>query len=162
MLIQRLLLEGDPAYEQEIFFTTRRGTRLLNMSDFRDSSRSNSWDYSAFIRTYALYLDEMLEFRMQGRRRKHNSCAYSCEEEEEQQQDITAWNTPVRELTFNQIMSRMHHLQQLLERFLATKPTGLFLLVSPSIWMHDNQDPKHKSKMPYRLDFDTIHCVCFT
>jgi len=141
MLIQRLLLEGDPAYEQETFFTTRRGTRLLNMSDFRDSSRSNSWDYSAFVRTYALYLDEMLEFRMQGKRRKHNSCAYTCEDEEEQQPDITAWNTPVRELTFNQIMSRMHHLQQLLERFLATKPTGIFLLlIFPSICMHDNQD----------------------
>jgi len=68
MLIQRLLSEGDPAYEQEIFFSTRRGTRLLNMSDFRDSSQSNSWDYSSFVRTYALYLDERLEFRMQSRR----------------------------------------------------------------------------------------------
>ncbi|OMP06121.1 ENTH/ANTH/VHS superfamily protein [Corchorus capsularis] len=48
ILIQRLLAEGDPAYEQEIFFSTRRGTRILNMSDFRDTSRSNSWDYSAF------------------------------------------------------------------------------------------------------------------
>lgn len=63
ILIQRLLGEGDQAYEQEIFFATRRGTRLLNMSDFRDVSRSNSWDYSAFVRTYALYLDERLDFR---------------------------------------------------------------------------------------------------
>ncbi|CAN1288227.1 Putative clathrin assembly protein At4g02650 [Linum perenne] len=37
MLIHRLLNEGDPAYEQEIFFATRRGTRMLNMSDFVDS-----------------------------------------------------------------------------------------------------------------------------
>ncbi|KAK4401913.1 putative clathrin assembly protein [Sesamum angolense] len=71
MLVQRLLAEGDPAYEQEIFFATRRGTRLLNMSDFRDTSgKSYAWDYSAFVRTYALYLDEQLEFRMQGRRGK--------------------------------------------------------------------------------------------
>ncbi|RVW15650.1 putative clathrin assembly protein [Vitis vinifera] len=48
MLIHRLLADGDPSYEQEIFFSTRRGTRILNMSDFRDhSSQSNSWDYSA-------------------------------------------------------------------------------------------------------------------
>ncbi|KAF2302611.1 hypothetical protein GH714_040148 [Hevea brasiliensis] len=73
VLIQRLLAEGDPAYEQEIFFATRRGTRLLNMSDFRDASRSNSWDYSAFVRTYALYLDERLEFRMQGRRGRRSA-----------------------------------------------------------------------------------------
>ncbi|KAH0876486.1 hypothetical protein HID58_063880 [Brassica napus] len=70
ILIQRLLAEGDKAYEQEIFFATRRGTRLLNMSDFRDVSRSNSWDYSAFVRTYALYLDERLDFRMQTRHGK--------------------------------------------------------------------------------------------
>ncbi|KAK6135368.1 hypothetical protein DH2020_030879 [Rehmannia glutinosa] len=76
MLIQRLLAEGDHAYEQEIFFATRRGTRLLNMSDFRDTSgKSNAWDYSAFVRTYALYLDEQLEFRMQGRRGKRAGAA---------------------------------------------------------------------------------------
>ncbi|KAG2260448.1 hypothetical protein Bca52824_079742 [Brassica carinata] len=62
--------EGDRAYEQEIFFATRRGTRLLNMSDFRDFSRSNSWDYSAFVRTYALYLDDRLDLRMQARHGK--------------------------------------------------------------------------------------------
>ncbi|KAG2260449.1 hypothetical protein Bca52824_079743 [Brassica carinata] len=60
----------DRAYEQEIFFATRRGTRLLNMSDFRDVSRSNSWDYSAFVRTYALYLDDRLDLRMQARHGK--------------------------------------------------------------------------------------------
>ncbi|KAI4299052.1 hypothetical protein L6164_032548 [Bauhinia variegata] len=71
ILIQRLLSEGDPAYEEEIFFSTRRGTRLLNMSDFSDT-RSSSWDFSAFVRTYALYLDERLEYRMQSRRGKRS------------------------------------------------------------------------------------------
>ncbi|KAF6167175.1 hypothetical protein GIB67_029813 [Kingdonia uniflora] len=70
ILIHRLLLEGDPAYEQEIFFATRRGTRMLNMSDFRDMSQSGSWDFSAFVRTFSRYLDEQLEFRMHGRRSK--------------------------------------------------------------------------------------------
>ncbi|CAF2116905.1 unnamed protein product [Brassica napus] len=40
------------------------------MSDFRDVSRSNSWDYSAFVRTYALYLDDRLDLRMQARHGK--------------------------------------------------------------------------------------------
>ncbi|MQM19442.1 hypothetical protein Taro_052444, partial [Colocasia esculenta] len=62
ILIHRLLIEGDPAYEQEIYFATRRGTRLLNMADFRDTSRSDSWNFSAFVRTFALYLDEHLEW----------------------------------------------------------------------------------------------------
>ncbi|OMO86882.1 ENTH/VHS/GAT family protein [Corchorus olitorius] len=86
ILIQRLLAEGDPAYEQEIFFSTRRGTRILNMSDFRDTSRSNSWDYSAFA--------------------------------------IVVRTTPVREMKTEHIFSKLQHLQQLLDRFLACRPTG--------------------------------------
>ncbi|KAF7803687.1 putative clathrin assembly protein [Senna tora] len=95
ILIQRLLQEGDPAYEQEIFFATRRGTRLLNMSDFRDSSKSNAWEFSAFVRTYALYLDERLEYNMQ-----------------------------MREMRIDVLFAKMQHLQLLLERFLACRPTG--------------------------------------
>ncbi|XP_057250283.1 putative clathrin assembly protein At1g03050 [Beta vulgaris subsp. vulgaris] len=143
MLIQRLLVEGDPAYEQEIFFTTRRGTRMLNMSDFRDS-RSNSWDYSAFVRMYALYLDERLEYKMQGRRKPHHHStrAYLYSNEQQQQEEryqqeqyqdnnsssVSSSSTrtpmPNSDLTLEQILSKMHHLQQLLERFLATRPTG--------------------------------------
>ncbi|KAK6282250.1 hypothetical protein POUND7_016075 [Theobroma cacao] len=123
MLIQRLLAEGDPAYEQEIFFSTRRGTRILNMSDFRDTSQSNSWDYSAFVRTYALYLDERLEYKMQGRRGKRSAYIHD-EEEEENDKAIVVRSTPVREMKTEQIFSRLQHLQQLLERFLACRPTG--------------------------------------
>ncbi|MCL7043224.1 hypothetical protein MKW94_013414 [Papaver nudicaule] len=63
-LVHRLLSEGDPVFQQEILYATRKGTRLLNMSDFRDEAHSNSWDHSAFVRTYALYLDQKLEFLM--------------------------------------------------------------------------------------------------
>lgn len=61
MLIHRLLNEGDPLFQEEILYATRRGTRLLNMSDFRDEAHSSSWDHSAFVRTYAMYLDQRLE-----------------------------------------------------------------------------------------------------
>ncbi|KAA8536494.1 hypothetical protein F0562_028972 [Nyssa sinensis] len=123
ILIQRLLADGDTAYEQEIFFATRRGTRLLNMSDFRDTSRSNSWDYSAFVRTYALYLDEQFEFRMQSRRAKRGSFGYD-EEEEEACPVPPVRATPVCDMKREHVFSRVHHLIQLLERFLACRPTG--------------------------------------
>lgn len=61
MLIHRLLNDGDVVFQQEIMYATRRGTRLLNLSDFRDEAHANSWDHSAFVRTYALYLDQRLE-----------------------------------------------------------------------------------------------------
>ncbi|KAM7482250.1 hypothetical protein LguiB_006833 [Lonicera macranthoides] len=124
MLIHRLLNDGDPAYEQEIFFATRRGTRLLNLSDFRDTSQNNSWDYSAFVRTYALYLDEQLEFRMQGRRGKRSAFAYEEEEEEVGPGAIAVRTTPLHELKNEQLFSRLQHMLLLLERFLACRPTG--------------------------------------
>ncbi|KAH0463946.1 hypothetical protein IEQ34_006732 [Dendrobium chrysotoxum] len=62
MLIHRLLNEDVPAFHHELLYATRRGTRLLNMSDFRDEVHSSSWDHSAFVRTYALFLDQRLEY----------------------------------------------------------------------------------------------------
>ncbi|XP_027346686.1 putative clathrin assembly protein At1g03050 [Abrus precatorius] len=142
VLIQRLLSEGDPAYEQEIFFATRRGTRLLNMSDFRDKSKSNSWDLSAFVRTYALYLDERLEYRMQSKRGKRSRFAYDEDEDEpierdryrdkdrerererDKDREIAVKSIPISEMTTEQLFSKMQHLQLLLERFLACRPTG--------------------------------------
>ncbi|GAA0144121.1 hypothetical protein Leryth_018819 [Lithospermum erythrorhizon] len=125
MLIHRLLTDGDAAYEQEVFFATRRGSRLLNMADFRDK-RSNSWDYSAFVRTYALFLDEQLEYRMQGRRGKSNAAfAYHEEVDEDNAKEaIVVRTTPMSEMKTGQIFSRINHLLLILERFLGCKPTG--------------------------------------
>ncbi|KAI3752807.1 hypothetical protein L2E82_24844 [Cichorium intybus] len=125
IVLQRLLQDGDPAFEQEIFFATRRGTRLLNMSDFRDMSRSNSWDFSAFVRTYSLYLDEYLEYRMQGRREKHGSYFHEEDEEEPETKPIAlVLKSPVPEKSNDNLFSRLQHLMQLLERFLACRPAG--------------------------------------
>ncbi|BAT74002.1 hypothetical protein LR48_Vigan01g085800 [Vigna angularis] len=132
ILIQRLLSEGDPAYEQEIFFATRRGTRFLNMSDFRDNLKSNSWEFSAFVRTYALYLDERLEYRMQSKRGKRSRFASDEEEDETMEKESengrhsreTVKATPVSELKTSNLFSKMQHLQLVLERFTACRPTG--------------------------------------
>lgn len=67
MLIHRLFQDGDPSFEREVLQGMRRGARLLNLSDFRDDSHSNAWDYSAFVRTYALYLDERLDCSILGK-----------------------------------------------------------------------------------------------
>lgn len=128
-LIHRLLSEGDPAYEQEIFFSTRRGTRILNMSDFRDTYQSNSWDYSAFVRTYSLYLDERLEYNMLSRRGARSMYGNDEEvEEKENDKAIVVRSTPVHEMKTEHVFSRLQHLQQLLDRCLACRPAGLFML----------------------------------
>ncbi|XP_071740429.1 putative clathrin assembly protein At1g03050 [Rutidosis leptorrhynchoides] len=126
MLVQRLLHEGNPAYEEEIFNATRRGTRLLNMSDFRDALRSNTWDYAAFVRTYALFLDEELEYKMQGKmRRTRDLLPKVYDDNDEEHTNVTKdVVVPVSEMTNDHIFARFNHLMQLLERFLACRPTG--------------------------------------
>ncbi|KAL0909876.1 hypothetical protein M5K25_020785 [Dendrobium thyrsiflorum] len=141
VLIHRLLAEGDPAYEREVFFGTRRGTRMLNMADFRDAgSRSDAWDFSAFVRTYARYLDERLEYKMFGRRYRGGSATLVSatvgwsgwrrigrdEEGEEGEGAVTpARLTPVREMKTDRLLVKAHHLQMLLDRLLACRPTGV-------------------------------------
>lgn len=118
ILIQRLLSQGTQLMEKEIFYATRKGTKFLNMCDFRDSSsKSYAWDYTAFIRTYALYLDEQLEFRMQGHRGRSGGFMYRGEEG-------NAKGTHVSEMTDDALFSRINHLMQLLDRFLACRPAG--------------------------------------
>ncbi|KAE8677857.1 putative clathrin assembly protein [Hibiscus syriacus] len=128
MLIQRLLAEGDPAYEQEFFFSTRRGTRILNLSDFRDATRNDSWDFSAFVRAYALYLDERLEYKIQDRReaKPYKTTSTKDEEREEETNDKenASKTSHFRDMKTEQIFTTLQHLQQLLERFLACRPTG--------------------------------------
>lgn len=60
MLVHRMMVDGGPFIGEEIMYASRRGTRVLNMSGFRDEAHSNSWDHSSFVRTYASYLDEKL------------------------------------------------------------------------------------------------------
>lgn len=126
MVIHQLFSEGDPSYKHEIFFRNWRGVRLLNMSNFRDASGLNSWDFTAFVRTFARYLDELLEFRINGL----ISLRSKDEEKEFEQQEVegyfvtSACSTPVREMKIEQILLRSQQLQELLERFLACRPTG--------------------------------------
>ncbi|XP_042461012.1 probable clathrin assembly protein At4g32285 [Zingiber officinale] len=157
-LVHRLLADGDPAFQHEILYATRRGTRLLNMSDFRDEAHSNSWDHSAFVRTYALYLDQRLEFIMYERKKgggsarttefgadrrnrsdygDHDPYAYGNygrssysspnggdRYDEPRNGEEKKPPTPLRDMKPERVFGKMHHLQQLLERFLACRPTG--------------------------------------
>lgn len=122
---------------------------MLNMSEFRDKSRSDAWDFSAFVRMYAMYLDERLEYRMQGQKYRSVSVNFSRddalmeseapmgdywearerEREEEKKEGssstaIVLRGTPVREMKLESLFFRVKTLQNLLERFLACRPTG--------------------------------------
>ncbi|KAG5562834.1 hypothetical protein RHGRI_005531 [Rhododendron griersonianum] len=168
ILVHRLLADGDPVFHQEIMYATRRGTRLLNMSDFRDEAHSNSWDNSAFVRTYALFLDQKLELMLYERKQSGGGGGgggelerYGSREErwrsppnrgyeydnfesredsyggggmrrvrssgdvrENERRDVVVI-TPLRDMKPERVFGKMGHLQRLLDRLLACRPTGM-------------------------------------
>ncbi|GJN39217.1 hypothetical protein PR202_gb28321 [Eleusine coracana subsp. coracana] len=60
IVIHRTLRDGDAAFREELLSYRRRG-HALQMSNFKDDSSPRAWDCSAWVRTYALYLEERLE-----------------------------------------------------------------------------------------------------
>ncbi|KAJ4708230.1 Epsin N-terminal domain-containing protein / clathrin assembly protein-related [Melia azedarach] len=145
MLVHKLLLDGHFLFEEEIVYATRRGMRVLNMSDFRDEAHSNSWDHGGFVRFYAMYLDEKVEFavyekKIRGGERKFEerddrfrddfdsgmgtrSRSYGDVSESvrrEERKDAT----PMREMRPERVLGRLNQLLRILDRVLACKPTG--------------------------------------
>ncbi|KAK6783813.1 hypothetical protein RDI58_017267 [Solanum bulbocastanum] len=53
--------EVDPTFHEELINYGRSRNRMLNMAHFKDDSSPNAWDYSAWVRSYALFLEERLE-----------------------------------------------------------------------------------------------------
>ena len=150
MLIHRILSDGDPIFKEEIVYASRRGARLLNMSDFRDEAHSNSWDYSGFVRTYGLYLDEKLEFMVyekksspvggdDDRRRRDTYGDYRDEPvygmprrsrsygdlNESAARGQKEVGTPIKDMKTERVLGKLNGLLRILDRFLACRPTGM-------------------------------------
>jgi hypothetical protein len=141
MLVHRVLVDGHPSFEEEMVYATRRGMRVLNMSDFRDEAHSNSWDHSGFVRFYAAYLDEKVESvvveksmkgvderedrykdeydnGMMGRRtRSYGDVSESAGREKKKE-------TPMREMRPERVLGKLNQLLKILDRILACRPTG--------------------------------------
>lgn len=61
IVIHRALREVDPTFHEEVINYGRSRSHMLNMAHFKDDSSANAWDYSAWVRSYALFLEERLE-----------------------------------------------------------------------------------------------------
>lgn len=145
MLVHRVLVDGHPSFEDEIVYATRRGMRVLNMSDFRDEAHSNSWEHSSFVRLYAVFLDEKVESvvyekKMKGednkndrykdefdnnnngmgmgrRTRSYGDVSESVGKEKRRE-------TPMREMQPERVLGKLNQLLRILDRILACRPTG--------------------------------------
>ncbi|KAF3591720.1 hypothetical protein DY000_02024933 [Brassica cretica] len=117
IVIHRLLREGDPTFREELLNFSQRA-RILQLSNFKDDSSPIAWDCSAWVRTYALFLEERLEcFRV---------LKYDTEAERLPKstpgQDKGYSRT--RDLDGEELLVQLPALQQLLYRLIGCRPEG--------------------------------------
>ncbi|KAI0494536.1 hypothetical protein KFK09_024674 [Dendrobium nobile] len=109
LLISRGITDAGPDFRREALAATGEDgrRRLLDLSSFRDESgQSSPWDFTAFVRTLALYLDARLEASAAGKLlRRPRRC-------------------PVSSLKPSVLVDRIGHWQSLLDRAMGTRPTG--------------------------------------
>ncbi|KAJ7566715.1 hypothetical protein O6H91_02G115700 [Diphasiastrum complanatum] len=147
VLIHRLLRDGNAMFKEELSTVSRR---ILNLSNFRDESHSNAWDYSTFVRTYAAYLDARMECFIFGgegrgdkRSRDDNYMSGNAYEnssfndfksrfsddghEDDGRRDSEPkqkHTTSVKDMEPQVVLEKVPSLQHILERVLACRPTG--------------------------------------
>ncbi|XP_065050148.1 clathrin coat assembly protein AP180-like [Musa acuminata AAA Group] len=112
VIVFRLLCNGGSQFIHEALAAGASSRRLLDLSAFRDHSAASSpWDYSAFVRTFAVYLDARLESDLLGKLSNLGRRPFM-------PADVFAnMRTPL-------IFGHIEHWQRLLDRAVGTRPTG--------------------------------------
>ncbi|XP_022987668.1 putative clathrin assembly protein At5g35200 isoform X1 [Cucurbita maxima] len=106
VVIHRALREVDPTFHEELINYGRRRNHMLNLSHFKDDSSANAWDYSAWVRSYALFLEERLEcFRVL-------------------KYDVETDRARTKDLDTAELLEQLPALQELLYRVLGCQPQG--------------------------------------
>nr|XP_043626031.1 clathrin coat assembly protein AP180 [Erigeron canadensis] len=117
MLVLRIFQDGDPYFPREILHASKSGGRRLNLLDFNNYSKANPWDYTGFIRTFGLYLEERLECFLTGklqRRYTHNN-KDGCNHFRKKSNDMKP----------AMLLDKIAYWQRLRQRAIATRPTGI-------------------------------------
>ncbi|KAB2610646.1 clathrin coat assembly protein AP180 [Pyrus ussuriensis x Pyrus communis] len=113
MLVLRIFQDGDPYFPIEVLHAMKRGAKILNLSNFRDDSNSCPWDYTAFVRTFALYLDERLDCFLTGKLQRR----FTYQRDQE-------FNNNRRSRQSNEPVVRNMKPAKLLDRAIDATPTG--------------------------------------
>ncbi|XP_020228599.1 putative clathrin assembly protein At4g25940 [Cajanus cajan] len=120
IVIHRILREGDPTFKEDLINYARKG-RFLQISNFKDNSSPLAWDCSAWVRTYALFLEERLEcyrvlkYDIEGERLIKLGSAKA----------LSQLHSKTRTLTSEELLEQLPTLQQLLYRLVGCQPDGL-------------------------------------
>ncbi|KAM0949191.1 putative ANTH domain, ENTH domain, ANTH domain superfamily protein [Dioscorea sansibarensis] len=106
---------GNPHFAREALAASHRGgPRLLDLSAFSDDSDNTSpWDFTAFVRTFALYLEARLECTLLGKLPNHHR---RC-------QTPTATSRVIN-MKPMAVLNNISYWQKLLDRAIGMRPTG--------------------------------------
>ncbi|KAJ0236128.1 Clathrin coat assembly protein AP180 [Hirschfeldia incana] len=127
VLVLRIFQDGDPYFPREVLHVMKRGAKILNLSTFRDDSNSRPWDYSAYVRTFALYLDERLDCFLTGklqRRYTNNNHQTGIRSRFNSKTRNKTDEPAVRDMKPAMLLDKITYWQRLLDRAVATRPTG--------------------------------------
>ncbi|KAL3825617.1 hypothetical protein ACJIZ3_021646 [Penstemon smallii] len=117
IVIHRTLREGDPTFREELAHYSQRG-HLFQISNFKDDSSPLAWDCSAWVRTYALFLEERLEcFR---------ALNFDIETDRVTKliPGVSKAYSKTRLLNGEELLEQLPSLQQLLYRLVGCQPEG--------------------------------------
>uniref|UniRef100_A0A165Z7V2 ENTH domain-containing protein n=1 Tax=Daucus carota subsp. sativus TaxID=79200 RepID=A0A165Z7V2_DAUCS len=121
MLVLRIFQDGDPYFPREVLHATRRGGKILSLANFRDESNSSPKDYTAFVKAFALYLDERLDCFLTGKLQRR----YTFKDTENGgHRRHQRQNEAIRDMKPPMLLDRIVFWQRLLDRAIATSPTG--------------------------------------
>lgn len=121
MLVLRIFQDGDPFFPTEVLHARNHGAKILNPSTFRDVSNSSPSDYTAFVRSFACYLDERLDCFVTGKLQRRFTYK---QRQSSHPRSRRVNQQAVREMKPPMLLDRISYWQRLLDRAIATKPTG--------------------------------------
>ncbi|KFK42830.1 hypothetical protein AALP_AA1G044900 [Arabis alpina] len=125
VLVLRIFQDGDPYFPREVLHAMKRGSKILNLSSFRDDSNSCPWDFTAFVRTFALYLDERLDCFLTGKlQRRFTNRDQTGKITKSRFNRIKSNEPAVRDMKPVMLLDKITYWQRLLDRAIATRPTG--------------------------------------
>ncbi|XP_023529315.1 putative clathrin assembly protein At2g25430 [Cucurbita pepo subsp. pepo] len=125
VVVHRVLIDGNSSFGEEIVYATRKGIRVLDLSGFRDEAHSNSWDHSSFVRSYALYLDEMAENLVLEKRMRGSDDTNFDRRDEFDNVRQRRRQSPWRSMRPESVVDELSQLLRILDRVLACRPTGM-------------------------------------
>ncbi|OMP03502.1 ENTH/ANTH/VHS superfamily protein [Corchorus capsularis] len=121
MLVLRIFQDGDPFFPKEVLQARNNGAKILNLSTFRDDSNSSPYDFTAFTRAVAFYLEERLDCFVTGKLQRRFTYK---ERQNSHPRSRRVNQQPVRDMKPPMLLDRIFYWQRLLDRALGTKPMG--------------------------------------